>query len=279
MRDLELVRDEVVRLYPQPTPEPEPESEIFEEEVPLEVLLEIQAFEAEMERLDDGVVEEPQPLTWFDIWNAEGEQVEGVLMAARAQADDVRRRAHGEGELAGYAEGYTDGLARGRAQGYAEGHAEGREIGHSEAIAEAAGTLNVATQVAGSTRIERRELLEAVDEGLVNLTIAVARRVIQTELSIDPTFVSQCVQTALRAVADSPMAMLHINPEDAEILQETWGELKERFGDGGLQLVPDARIPRGGCIVDAESRTVDAQIESKLEEIQRQFLRMTEPRV
>lgn len=275
MRD--LVVDEVPRLFPQPPPQPDPEPEL-EPEVSLERELEIQDFEARMEQIVEEIVEEPPPLTWYDIWAAEVEQADGVILAARAQADDFRRRAQGEGEAAGYADGYADGLARGRGQGYAEGYTQGHQDGHAQAIVEAAGTLNTATQFATSAQIERKELLEAVDEGLVDLVIGIARRVIQTELTLDPTFVRQCVLTALRAVADSPMAMLHINPEDAEILQETWEELKERFGDGGLQLVPDARIPRGGCIVDAESRTVDAQIESKLEEIQRQFLRMTEAR-
>ena len=256
MRDTYVVDDEVpLAVPPPPPPAPEPPAE-----QPL-----------------DEIVEQPPP-TWYEIWAAEAEQTEGMLLAARAQAEDVRRQSQTEGALEGEVDGYARGLERGRAQGYAEGHAQGHQDGHAEAVAEAAGTLHTATQVAASTRIERKELLEAVDSGLVDLVIGIARRVIQTELTLDPSFVRQCVQTALRAVADSPMAMLHINPEDAEILQETWDDLRQRFGDGGLQLVPDARIPRGGCIVDAESRTVDAQIDSKLEEIQRQFLRMTEPR-
>lgn len=273
-----LVVDDVPWPVPEPTPEliePEPEEIVLEEEL--------------VEELVEEIIEEPPEPTWFDIWEAETEQADAMLLAARAQADDIRRRAQGEGEAAGYASGYADGLNRGRSQGYEEGHEQGYAAGHAEAIADAAGVLqtatgdaagilHTATQFAEAARIDRRELLEAVDEGMVDLVIAICRKVIQAELATDPGFVRQCVTMAIRAMGDSPMAMVHINPEDAEILQETWEELRQRFGETGLQVVPDARIPRGGCIVDAETRTVDAQIDSKLEEIQRQLLRMTEPR-
>lgn len=222
------------------------------------------------------VIEEPPAPAWFQIWSAEVEQADSIVLAAQAQAVDVRRRAQAEGEAEGYASGYQEGLQRGREDGYASGHAEGYEDGHALALAEAATTLHTSTQIASAAELDRAQLIEAVEPELVNLVIAITRRIVQAELTTDPTLVRRCVQAALRTVGDSPTAVLHLNPEDVEILQEVWEELRQRFGDGGLQLVSDARIQRGGCIVDTEIRTVDAQIESRLEEIQRQFLRIAE---
>jgi flagellar assembly protein FliH len=244
---------------PPPEPEPEPEPEFIEEEL-------------------EEIIEEPSPPTWYDIWVAEEESADSIILTANARAGDVRRRAHDEGLLNGYAEGYADGLKQGREQGYREGHEHGYADGHGEAIADAAEVLHSATRVAAEARIERAELLEAVDNSLVELVMAIARRVILAELTVDPSLVQQSVRAAIRAIGDSPIATIHFNPDDAEILQETWDELRQRFGDGGLQLVPDPRIQRGGCIVDADNRTVDAEIASKLDEIQRQFVRLTEPR-
>jgi len=73
--------------------------------------------------------------------------------------------------------------------------------------------------------------------------------------------------------------VLHLNPDDIELLEDTVTELRQRFGAGGLQIVADARIQRGGAIVDAENRTVDAQIETRLAEIERQFRLISESNV
>src|SRR5207249_10096183 len=52
--------------------------------------------------------EEMAEPTWWDLWSADLEQTESILLAARAQAQDVRNRAQTEGEAEGYAVGYQE---------------------------------------------------------------------------------------------------------------------------------------------------------------------------
>lgn len=232
-------------------------------------------------------VEAPSVPTWVEIWTQEAEAAEeiigtarfradAVLAAAEIQAEEIERQARVEGHAEGYAAGYAEGLAHGEADGYAQGLAKGQENGEAAVRAEGVEILHRATQIASAAQLDREQLIQTAEAQLVDLAIAVARKVIQAELATDPTLVRQCVQAALRAIGDSPLAVLHLNPEDIELLQDVWTELRQRFGEGGLQIVPDARIQRGGCIVDTEARTVDAQIESRLAEIERRFRRIGE---
>ncbi|MBI4212874.1 MAG: hypothetical protein HY534_01065 [Chloroflexi bacterium] len=252
------LRFEAPRAVPEPPPRP--------------------VFEPSADEQAPTVVEEAPEPTWWQLWSADLEQAESFLLTAQAQAQDVRSRALSEGEAEGYAAGYQEGLARGHEQGFASGYSEGHAEGHALAIAEAAAIIHTATQVANAAQLDRNQLLESAQTAMVELATAIAGKIVQAEITANPSLVRQAVQTALRAVGDSPTAVLHVNPEDLEVLQETWEDLKQRFGDGGLQLLPDPRIERGGCIVDTESRTVDAQIDSKMEEISRQLLRLTESR-
>ena len=240
----------------------------------LEALAAEQA-EPEIIEIDEEPIEEPAPPpTWQERWAAEAavdDTADAILAATWIQAQQIRRQSETEGHAEGYATGYGEGHVSGRADGYTEGFAEGHGEGLATARAEGAEALHRATEVAAATELDRRELLKAAEGQLVSLVIAVAKRVVQAEVQTNPELVRQCVQAAVRAIGESPVATLHLNPDDVELLEDMWTELRERFGQGGLQIVPDARIQRGGVIVDAENRTVDAQIESRLAEVERQF--------
>lgn len=257
MRSSSIIRH-TVREAPRAVPEP--------------ALLQSVVTEAETELPSTEPVEEAS--SWQERWQAEShadDAADAIVAAAWIQSQQIRRQAQTDGHAEGYAAGYADGLATGKAEGHAEGYAQGHEEGRAAARVEGAETLHAATAVANSTELDRAELLNAAEGQLVSIVIAVARKVVQAELRTDPDLVRQCVQAALRAVGESPTAVLHLNPDDAELLQDMWDELRQRFGDGGLQIVPDTRIQRGGVIVDAENRTVDAQVESRLAEVERQF--------
>lgn len=244
---------------PRAIPEPAMLQAIIDEQQP------------EPEALEEEIIEEP---SWQDRWSAEAfpsAAAEAMVAVASIQAQRIRGQAQDEGQAEGYTAGYADGLSTGKREGHANGYAQGHEEGVAAARAEGAEALHRATEVANATDLDRAELLKSAEGQLVNIVTAVARKVVQAEIRSDPELVRQCVQAAVRAIGESSLAALHLNPEDVELLQDMWEELRQRFGDGGLQIVADARVQRGGCIVDAENRTVDAQIESRLAEIERQF--------
>lgn len=126
--------------------------------------------------------------------------------------------------------------------------------------------------IAGLTELRDKVMRES-EEDLLKLSIMVARKIIQREISLDPQILAGVITTALDAVTDLDRVTIRLNPEDyAQVSSD-----RERFitgvgRDNQVMLNPDEQIMRGGCMVDTPTGTIDARIETQLEEIFHRFM-------
>lgn len=170
----------------------------------------------------------------------------------QAEAAHAALAAQHERELQ---EAYQTGIAAGRA----EAEAAAQEwLGGAVAALEAA----VAEVQAGEQR-----WLGALEENLAALAAAAARHVIAREVTADDTLIREVVQ---RAVAEFPVdhpLVLRVSPDDASVVKMA---LDAQSGPAReLRLIADARIVRGGCLVEGRERIVDGRVDSALERIYR----------
>ena len=157
--------------------------------------------------------------------------------------------------------------------GYDEGYAQGRQ----EALA--AGRQELQAQVAILQRLMQSlttpftELDETVETELLSLAMLVARQVIHRELAMDPQLVLTIVReaVALLPVASRSIS-LQLHPEDARLVRE---HLSAPVEEGQLQIVEDAAITRGSCIVSTEHVRIDASIEQQVVRITEAVLGIT----
>jgi flagellar assembly protein FliH len=83
---------------------------------------------------------------------------------------------------------------------------------------------------------------------VLNLSLDVAKQVIAGELATRPERILDVVKLALRQMAESTReARLLLNPEDAQLVRPILNELLDK---NRLRMVEDARIVRGGCLIE-----------------------------
>ncbi len=153
-------------------------------------------------------------------------------------------------------------------------HNEGFDQGHLEGVAQAQSELEeklgIATRIAANAIVDRRDLLKDAESEVVRLSVHIARRIISRELRTDPSLIRDIAESALRFVTEDGTVKLRINPEDHAELRSYWtrahspGEMGRTF-----EIVPDPVIGRGGVIFETRSGTVDARLETQLDEIAR----------
>ena len=119
----------------------------------------------------------------------------------------------------------------------------------------------------------RDKVMRESEADLLTLSIMVARKIIQREISLDPQILAGVITTALDAVTDLDRVTIRLNPEDYQLVSSD----RERFitgigRDNQVTLTPDEQIMRGGCMVDTPTGTIDARIETQLEEIFHRFM-------
>ena len=159
-------------------------------------------------------------------------EANAVLDAARERVADMERKA-GEAYERRREEGYRDGVEEGRLE-------------HAEKVME--------------TVLSSVEYIEGIEATLVNV-VAVAVRKVIGEIDENERIV-RIVRNALVTVRNQPADEKAVRAELASMLASVPG------GTSFLDVVPDARLERGACLLESELGVVDASLETQLKALE-----------
>ena len=194
---------------------------------------------------------EGQPI----VWPAAGESL------PRA-ADHERRTSHPAGAPPPE-EARTSELAL--AEVRQAGFREGESAGHGKALAETRPMLERLAQTVEELAKLRPRLREQAEEDLVRLAVAIARRVVRRELTIDPQAITGLVKAALAQLAVEEKVRLRVHPEQETAVRTCL----EGAGRGTVDVVGDRALAPGSAVFETARGNLDASAESQLAEIER----------
>lgn len=111
----------------------------------------------------------------------------------------------------------------------------------------------------------RDAVLDAARGQVQHAAQLAAEHVICAELVLAPERITAIVEEQLTRVRRARRAVLHVHPDDLAPLR-TW--LDARTAPTAIELVADAAVMRGGCVVVSDIGTIDARVETRLERLQ-----------
>ncbi len=148
---------------------------------------------------------------------------------------------------------YNEAFEQGRAEGIAAGEQQ---------VQERAERLD---QLLASLSRPFEQLDEAVEKQLVELAMTMVKALFRRELRLDPTHVIGVVRDAVGML---PMATrdvrVHLHPDDASLVRESLTQVE---GEQAWTIVEDPLITRGGCSVSSDNSCIDAQAETRVNEL------------
>jgi flagellar assembly protein FliH len=208
-----------------------------------------------------------QPFSMRDIEN----QARGILARARQQAEallaDAQREAEALKRTAAQA-----GAADGRREGLAAGLDQGRRSGHEQALSEfnqqfaqAVGAMTAAAaQVDGSRRqLEANALGEVIE-----LAMAIARRVTKRQGMIDPAVLSANLAEAMNVVSHAADLRIAVHPDQKATMEAELPGLKLKWPHlEHVELTEDPQLSPGGCRIFTAHGMVDADLDTQLDRI------------
>ncbi len=102
---------------------------------------------------------------------------------------------------------------------------------------------------------------QALAQGVLELSCALARQVVRRELAIDPKALEPVIREALGLLASDARAVtVRLSPADFGLLESA---LRESFAGESLLFRPDAAVAPGGCMVESGGMTVDGTLEKR----------------
>ena len=186
-----------------------------------------------------------EPMVWPSAGSA-AEASQGIVPEKQAagrgaQAEETNRR-----------------IREAHQAGFREGEAAGRS--QAEPIVEQLGRT---IQELVSLRPRLRREAEA---DCVQLSLAIARRVLHRELSIDPEAIEGLIRTALERLQAQEVYRLRIHPAQESAVRTCL----ERLGCAPeIEVVADRTLEPGAVLFETSRGSLDASVGTQLQEIQR----------
>lgn len=171
-----------------------------------------------------------------------------------ASAPDARRIAELEREC-------EQRVHAARAAGFAEGEASGR----SRAAAELKPVLERLARSIEELGQLRGRLRRQAEGDMLSLSLAIARRVLRRELSLDPEAMHGLVLGALEKLQTCEISRVRVHPSHAQQLR-AW--LQPDGGAHPVEVIADSAREPGDAIFETERGNLDASVDSQLREIE-----------
>lgn len=146
-------------------------------------------------------------------------------------------------------------------KGYAQGERAGAEAGASRAEA----TLRRLAQTLDDLQGLRRDLIRRTERDVVELALAIARKVLQREVTLDRDLLMAMARVALDRLADVATASIRLHPDDHAAVMP--GRGSAAGSTPGVQILADPSVRRGGCVVQSEFGSVDIGIATQIDEL------------
>jgi flagellar assembly protein FliH len=146
------------------------------------------------------------------------------------------------------------------ASGYAQGERAGFEAGQHRAEAmlhRLEATLEELTAL-------RRATIAETERQMVELALAIARRIVGREVTIDHDLVVTIARVALERLGPGTSATILLNPEDYARVAARHGA---DWAGPRVRVFPDEGVSRGGCKVESDLGVIDGTVEAQFEEI------------
>ncbi len=175
--------------------------------------------------------------------------VETATNEANAQSTEIRETAQKEGYDAGYKQGYDDGT-----------HSLEEKFMAMETFAQSQFDL-------------KHNIIKSAQLDIVELVIAIARKVCQKSLENDINVLKDMTVESIKQLKDKENITITINPELAEKIYSISNELREAIPKlQNIKVIEDDNVSADGTIVETLLSRVDNRVKIQIDQIAEKFL-------
>jgi flagellar assembly protein FliH len=158
-------------------------------------------------------------------------------------------------------------------EAFAKGFAQGERAGQEAAAQRAEAMVQRLTETLKELTSLRAQMIHQTERQMVELALAVARRVVHREVSLDQDLLVAMARVALERLGEAGQITVRLNPDDFKL---AGAERTAQISGNHVSVVPDARIPRGGCRLESDMGILDAGIDAQIHEIAQALLGRSE---
>lgn len=120
------------------------------------------------------------------------------------------------------------------------------------------------TEILARAKMQAGQVIKNTEMDIVEMALKIAAKIIGRDLQRDPAVVAEIAATAIETARASKAMVLRVNPKDGALLREQRKKLMELIGRTvELSIRDDADVEPGGCVIQTEFGTIDAQLKTQ----------------
>ena len=151
-------------------------------------------------------------------------------------------------------------------EAHAAGEREGEIAGRNRAGAEMQAAMERLSRSVQEIANLRASLRREAEADVVQLALAIARRVIRREVAADPDALRGLVIAALGKLQGQEISRVKVHPSHAAMLKSC---LQQALSGGLVEVFADSSREPGSVIFETTRGNLDASVDSQLQEIER----------
>lgn len=193
---------------------------------------------------------------------AKSEQVLNAEWESKMQKEVSYVQGEGEKRLQEAEATWENERAQLHEQRYEEGVRSGIEQCEAE-VKEAIARIEVLHQ---SLQADRAQIMVEAEVDVVDLSIAMTRKILGIHAVSNPKALLQVVRNALSHMSDSSNLEIRVHPEDLAIVKryaDHWVAKVDK--QAVLKVKESPHVDRGGCLVEGRDENIDARLEEQIE--------------
>lgn len=197
------------------------------------------------------------------IMNKARQDAEKSVNEAQSRASDITREAERRAvsyEKAAFSKGYDEG----RDQGFELGQEEVNRL------------IDRIKRVIQSTIQKRSEVLQEAEAQVIDIVIAITRKVVKTISESHKEVVRRNIKDALAKLRERTEITIRVNTEDLHVLPKYKADFIDKLEEiEGVRILEDSSVDPGGAVIETDFGSIDARIAAQLSEIEQRIKEIT----
>lgn len=201
-----------------------------------------------------------------------GKKANAIWEQAKAQAEDLEKKAQEKAEaIIKKAQEETEEekknvLAKAREKGEQEGLKKGQE----KMDREIERILTELEKKLENGKKARRESLIAAQKDILELALAISKRIIKEESQLNPEIIMGNIEEAVKRINDKENIAFVISPKDLEVVEKNKEIIIQKVaGLKYIRILEDPNIERGGLVIETNYGTIDATLSSMTAQLEK----------
>lgn len=192
-------------------------------------------------------------------------QAQEILAQAQSEAEAIRKRSVGEGRETGRRQGLEEAVAQIDKQA--------RQLTDQRFTEHLKSTLPALQKVASALQQERDEWLVRWETVAIELGVAIASKLLRTNLVARPELATGMIAEALRLAAGQPQLRVFLHPDDLARLGDKAEQVVQSLSScASPELIPDPTLQPGDCRLETRHGEIDARLDAMLHRIAEELL-------